>query len=100
LLPPHSTLFPSTPLFRSRHAVQVFEIEQENLDKVSYDSLVKAAVDAVMKEVTADIWGQFTVGNFPATPDVVGPLSSFDYDAAIRSEEHTSELQSLRHLVC
>src|SRR6476646_1249355 len=32
----------------NRHALQVFEIEQENLDKVAYDSLVKAAVDAVM----------------------------------------------------
>ena len=67
----------------NRHALQVFEIEQENLDKVSYDSLVKAAVDAVMKEVTTDIWGAFNVTNFPATPNVVGPLSSFGYDDAI-----------------
>lgn len=67
----------------NRHAVQVFEIEQENLDKVSYDSIVKAAVDAVMKEVTADIWGAFTVANYTATPDVIGLFSAFDYDAAI-----------------
>src|SRR5258705_5003949 len=29
-----------------------------------------------------------------------GPLESFGGDAEVRSEEHTSELQSLTHLVC
>src|SRR5258705_13451979 len=37
---------------------------------------------------------QFAEGDSPLTCATVWPLS------AVRSEEHTSELQSLRHLVC
>src|SRR5262245_44311614 len=31
---------------------------------------------------------------------VYDPLKDFEYTISVRSEEHTSELQSLRHLVC
>src|SRR5437899_9554197 len=38
------------------------------------------------------------VATFPATRSTSGNLATFE--GACRSEEHTSELQSLRHLVC
>src|SRR3712207_8280094 len=37
----------------------------------------------------------------PATAEILGPGSSTDHDPApVRSEEHTSELQSRQYLVC
>src|SRR5205823_10190896 len=69
--PPRSTLFPYTTLFRSWEA-----------------SLITAPFHA----------GDQTVG----TIGVVGP-TRMDYlsaMASVRSEEHTSELQSLAYLVC
>src|SRR5438045_8281831 len=68
--PPTSTLFPYTTLFRSNP-----------------DSLLRAA-----HEVIAQFARIGQVGDAPAIEVVLGH--------ALRSEEHTSELQSLRHLVC
>src|SRR5205814_3953201 len=82
--PPRSTLFPYTTLFRSRrgqlellqrqHGADggIDEAPQLNLARPHDDGGVKAAVDPQR-------WGA---------------------RAGTRSEEHTSELQSLRHLVC
>src|SRR5258705_5149660 len=71
--PPRSTLFPYTTLFRS---VLLVRFPHPDLTAVEIDAL-------------ADI------------EERVGALLG-DTAAArkVRSEEHTSELQSLRHLVC
>src|SRR5437899_10203451 len=77
--PPRSTLFPYTTLFRSRLDAEHPEIrdrERPALHVVGLELLVAGAVD----EVGADS----------------GDLG----EGQPRSEEHTSELQSLRHLVC
>src|SRR5437899_8100697 len=68
--PPRSTLFPYTTLFRSQKQP------------------VRRRRCCVIKRVTAYGGGE-TDGRLPRTR----------YNCA-RSEEHTSELQSLRHLVC
>src|SRR5437899_8434272 len=77
--PPRSTLFPYTTLFRS---LKVFPI-RENFTF----------------EVRADATNIF---NRTSRSDPVTDLSSPAFGKIIdtRSEEHTSELQSLRHLVC
>src|SRR3712207_8724425 len=82
--PPRSTLFPYTTLFRSSR--RMFDHQNE----VSRDGLVdhdflgagnKALPQACLRA--------------PATKRVIG------YSAAhVRSEEHTSELQSRQYLVC
>src|SRR5262245_64536939 len=76
LPPPRSTLFPYTTLFRSdrpHEGVLVFERDSEGLEVGGIDDLV------------------FQRHTFlPALGKVL----------ILRSEEHTSELQSLRHLVC
>src|SRR5258705_1667594 len=69
--PPRSTLFPYTTLFRSTRTAP------------PSDRIISSrAVTAHM--VSCAIWRQ----------------ASRSFAKARRSEEHTSELQSLRHLVC
>src|SRR5438093_3509934 len=70
--PPRSTLFPYTTLFRSRRPVYV---------TVDIDAIDPA----------------FAPGT--GTP-VPGGLTAQEALALVRSEEHTSELQSLTNLVC
>src|SRR5947199_5956917 len=76
--PPRSTLFPYTTLFRSGRTVRKLEAVYE----VPY--LAHATMEPLncVADVRADGCEVWTGTQFQ------------------RSEEHTSELQSLRHLVC
>src|SRR3712207_7951530 len=81
--PPRSTLFPYTTLFRSRrHRIGV--------DRVGVDLLVGAAVER----------DRFTAGVVEGFTAVVAVGAGVRDDAKLRSEEHTSELQSRQYLVC
>src|SRR5947199_10858349 len=71
--PPRSTLFPYTTLFRS---ILIAEGERA------------ATIEAVAREAGVSKGG------------LLYHFASKDDLTAGRSEEHTSELQSLRHLVC
>src|SRR5690606_41331041 len=87
--PPSSTLFPYTTLFRSlarrirRHldsrAVILLNLSVNDRGEVSNDeSITEVLVEAYAETVTRDR----------------------SYEATMRSEEHTSELQSRENLVC
>src|SRR5258705_2142526 len=78
--PPRSTLFPYTTLFRS----------WTSLKKVRPDWLRDNKVRLLMQ------------GGLQRDPELKDLPSALDFvrNDADRSEEHTSELQSLRHLVC
>src|SRR5947199_4722041 len=75
--PMSSTLFPYTTLFRSSHG---HGFENCGPSRI-------AGVVATVATATAEQSGPFEI-------------ISRDLQEIIRSEEHTSELQSLRHLVC
>src|SRR3712207_7398235 len=79
--PPRSTLFPYTTLFRSQPPLAHVDIERidKNIDGVKADLLGLAQT----------IDGRL-VGLYPGGVD----------KAEMRSEEHTSELQSRQYLVC
>src|SRR5260370_32613338 len=82
--PPRSTLFPYTTLFRSKLA--------------RADGLVRAALAAVaeLEAREGELAGAgVVVGHGLATLE-----TNFAYETRIRSEEHTSELQSHLNLVC
>src|SRR5262245_63077828 len=68
--PPRSTLFPYTTLFRSSGT----EFRNAKL--------------------------QLVAGDLNRVRQVIANLMREDARKEVRSEEHTSELQSLRHLVC
>src|SRR5205814_8252803 len=71
--PPRSTLFPYTTLFRS----EIMPPPKADQPTAAERAVLVAALEKVLHPID------------PAKPD-----------AGRRSEEHTSELQSLRHLVC
>src|SRR2546425_9492754 len=88
--PPRSTLFPYTTLFRSSLAGPV------NIGSPEYVS-VAHLVDTVAQ----------VAGKAIRIKYVEGPVGVLDADGlacdlgdGVRSEEHTSELQSLAYLVC
>src|SRR3712207_7459282 len=76
--PPRSTLFPYTTLFRSQLLVTV-EQAPRNAKPLEVGADDLPPPDAVLA-------------------DEAGPLE--DGDVLLRSEEHTSELQSRQYLVC
>src|SRR5438045_7960497 len=79
---PRSTLFPYTTLFRSAHRVRAFL--RGGLGRDGNDRF------ADVQRLSMEPARSFAAKIAAADPDC-------DLD---RSEEHTSELQSLRHLVC
>src|SRR3712207_8209136 len=83
--PPRSTLFPYTTLFRSREVVQ----------RLLLLPLDREVVELVARQLALGVLHERRV-EFPrqAAGDVHVVL------IAVRSEEHTSELQSRQYLVC
>src|SRR3712207_7740270 len=77
--PPRSTLFPYTTLFRSRTSVEARRL----LPRVSRPK--RSAIGAAMPPRRAP-------------PTKSG--ATFFENSGLRSEEHTSELQSRQYLVC
>src|SRR5687768_18033046 len=78
--PPRSTLFPYTTLFRSGRRLVLGERAEEEVEAV-LDNLPPGA----------QLVGFYSYGEF--SPYATGRCE-------LRSEEHTSELQSRLHLVC
>src|SRR2546422_1394532 len=72
--PPRSTLFPYTTLFRSRDARGVRHRRREGLGRARHHAHKRVVVGAVK--------------------------AALELHDLVRSEEHTSELQSRLHLVC
>src|SRR2546425_9748431 len=78
--PPRSTLFPYTTLFRS-----IVNMNQHPANVAIVEAIVSLARNLGMK----------TIAEWAEDPATVQTLADIG-----RSEEHTSELQSLAYLVC
>src|SRR3989441_10664481 len=96
--PPRSTLFPYTTLFRSgRQIALAFALGGRRVLLVD----VKARTPEERRAVFADARREITRDLRLMTEE--GVIAGGDVASAldrIRSEEHTSELQSLAYLVC
>src|SRR3712207_8295987 len=79
--PPRSTLFPYTTLFRSK------------LDKYFADNLDKSLISEKTIKFVADICSLYK-------KTIVFEGIEEENQVKLRSEEHTSELQSRQYLVC
>src|SRR3989442_4246783 len=85
--PPRSTLFPYTTLFRSLHAI-LSGVKQKNISSVAQQRFLNKLL-------------AFWPALKGSVAQVRKPCIRPDCRAcALRSEEHTSELQSRPHLVC
>src|SRR5690606_40895774 len=96
--PPSSTLFPYTTLFRSSIRLAKADSywgEPAYLDKVEF-RIVPDAAAAVPALLSGDVQA------FPFfQPDGVAQIEGDSrFKIEVRSEEHTSELQSRENLVC
>src|SRR5687767_15436288 len=85
--PPRPTLFPYTTLFRSNTRRAIDIREGEKVDAGAFKALVKAAVAQNDRKKAKP-------GASEAKP------TRMQKNEKGRSEEHTSELQSLAYLVC
>src|SRR3712207_9071408 len=96
--PPRSTLFPYTTLFRSR-AVRVL---WWGVDRVETQRLARGCVDHVVLGPSRNDHGDTVAQRMPLTIQNRLALPGLHPDELIvvRSEEHTSELQSRQYLVC
>src|SRR3712207_7818889 len=81
--PPRSTLFPYTTLFRSDHVVA------HVLGATALGYFIVEDAAYVLLDIGL-IWTIYTSGEMALMPQRV----------VLRSEEHTSELQSRQYLVC
>src|SRR3712207_7091559 len=94
--PPRSTLFPYTTLFRSEGASEGHGLGHEFLAHVERTRLLVHVLEL------APLDGSDPEQNFEV---IESELSAYDARLAqlprvLRSEEHTSELQSRQYLVC
>src|SRR5258705_995398 len=85
--PPRSTLFPYTTLFRS------FNMKVRSF-KAGFAFLTLAGLCSLI------IFGDLTRPDRVSAQGGSAPVLVSEESSTRRSEEHTSELQSLRHLVC
>src|SRR3712207_9517337 len=96
--PPRSTLFPYTTLFRSHHerAVDLDLVEREPLE-VAQRGVPRAEV--VERQAHAEGSQPLQDGHRAPRVGHHGVLGDLALEP-VRSEEHTSELQSRQYLVC
>src|SRR5207302_7877755 len=93
--PPRSTLFPYTTLFRSRPGVVVLA-EAERRDGAGVAGAAPRPVDGpVLGREGAEVEAGDVDGLGGVGQQVVAV-----HEHGVRSEEHTSELQSRENLVC
>src|SRR5258705_4247430 len=89
--PPRSTLFPYTTLFRSRRLAE----RVDRLQRIGCEAGLRIAL------VRNDLVVEAELLETPEHALRARVVEVMDFDhCAPRSEEHTSELQSLRHIVC
>src|SRR2546425_11007832 len=96
--PPRSTLFPYTTLFRSCAGVSGAGCEDPDLERWRH----RSRVEANWRRTLLSQWRQHDSSGRVDRLRILGRASPGIVEGALfaRSEEHTSELQSLAYLVC
>src|SRR5690606_41465919 len=93
---PNSTVFPYTTLFRSRIGLRVTSRKLSAVTRIrSADSRESSSIPRRCRS------GAFVIPQFPCRlSQEAERLVSLSRRMSLRSEEHTSELQSRENLVC
>src|SRR3989441_13281194 len=96
--PPRSTLFPYTTLFRSRQRAVVAGVHR--LQHVEGFAAATLANDDAVRAHAERVLDQVALHDLTLALDVGWTRTRSACARTARSEEHTSELQSLAYLVC
>src|SRR5205823_15122953 len=96
LQPPRSTLFPYTTLFRSEASGMLDHVLDRVADQIEKETKIKRRVKGAMVYPTV----VFTFATLVLCAMLMFIVPIFARIFTSRSEEHTSELQSLAYLVC
>src|SRR3712207_8751437 len=91
--PPRSTLFPYTTLFRSRRAPLAERLRPKSLDEVVGQDHLTGPSGPLRTAVEQGSIGAVVLWGPPGTGKTT-------LARALRSEEHTAELQSRQYLAC
>src|SRR3712207_8852064 len=94
--PPRSTLFPNPTLFRSLPASGRRAVRGQTAGVAT--RIVYTDLDGTMVGPRGSFW--HTAGRDLTADPAAALLELHRADVALRSEEHTSELQSRQYLVC
>src|SRR5690348_17894909 len=95
--PPRSTLFPYTTLFRSRLIKKIYLHSKAMYLTKNKNNFTKMIHTLVKKYKLSELWeNEAAIFVVPQEQDTPLKMKRF----WLRSEEHTSELQSPVHLVC
>src|SRR5205814_9349870 len=98
--PPRSTLFPYTTLFRSGTELEFTASPNDHVDVAVSAGLNNSKLLTTFRDTAGNVVAGIAEGNrLPSVPKFQGSASlTYGWTVSTRSEEHTSELQSLRHL--
>src|SRR5205814_10222374 len=95
--PPRATLFPYTTLFRSTAKLARVRMDVDEFHFRIWDIEQRVTLRGHLTHPSAD--EQHEIGRLHARRHLRVDAGA-EVNPKVRSEEHTSELQSLRHLVC
>src|SRR3712207_9438697 len=99
--PPRSTLFPYTTLFRSPEMIDETIMGNVIQAGLGQSPARQAAVKAgIPVEIPAFTLNKVCGSGLRAVSLAAQMIKAGDADIVVRSEEHTSELQSRQYLVC
>src|SRR5205814_9107339 len=99
LRPPRSTTLPYTTLFRSGHRLAPVALHDQNIDHLLEIGTMRQQFAPQGHRILAGSVRHFVDEAFHEE-NVLAVAGRAPRTKRHRSEEHTSELQSLRHLVC
>src|SRR3712207_7614105 len=101
--PPRSTLFPYTTLFRSMEGEDEESDDPNSFEKKTIPQRLKTILAGPIANIILCIVLLIPVYFVTGTPSTYidqVPKNLPAYESGLRSEEHTSELQSRQYLVC
>src|SRR5205814_9195832 len=98
--PANSTLFPYTTLFRSRPEIAGLDCPVRPKLPLNVQQVLHGVRRGVVVSGHVGVRRRYLENGPISAGDGIVPKQARISNIRCRSEEHTSELQSLRHLVC
>src|SRR3712207_9081413 len=96
--PPRSTLFPYTTLFRSATVIMEHDVSGDTVPQAPLITFSRLVLFVVYNRYHTLVYLYIFTREYLLLKEIIEKLQLFH--CRLRSEEHTSELQSRQYLVC